>query len=80
MTNDNRYPAPTNSNSIPDNVVPSQLNCAFNVAGFDGPLPTSKRARSVSTPLLSECCEISVKFHTRRFDSPNLKKFNCYHF
>lgn len=74
FTNESRYPGPTNSNSMPDNVVPSQLNCVVSIAGFDGPFATSNRARNVSIPLLSECCEISVKFHTSRFDSPSLGK------
>lgn len=53
-------------------MVPSQLNCVLSIAGFEGPLATSNRALSVSTPPLSECCEISVKFQTNRFDSPSL--------
>lgn len=71
LTSDKRYPPPTNSNSIPDNVVPSQLNWVLMTAGVDGPVPTSNRARNVPTPLFSECCEISVKFQTKRFDSPS---------
>lgn len=74
FTKDNRYPVPTSSNSMPDNVVPSQLNCVLSMAGFDGPLATSSRARNVSIPLLSECWEISVKFHTNRLDSPSLRR------
>lgn len=73
FTNDIRYPLPANSKSIPDNVVPSQLNWVVNIDGVDGPLVISNRARSVSMPELSECCEMSVKFHTNLFDSPSLE-------
>lgn len=61
---------------MPDNVVPSQLNCVVRIEGVDGPLAISRRARNVSIPLLSECCEISVKFHMSLFDSPSLKLHN----
>lgn len=33
LTSDTRYPGPINSNSTPDSVVPSQLNCADIVPG-----------------------------------------------
>ena len=75
FTSDILYPLPDNSKSMPDNVVPSQLNCVVRIDGVDGPLAISSRARNVSIPLLSECCEMSVKFHTSLFDSPSLKKF-----
>lgn len=75
LTNDILYPVPTNSKSIPDSVVPSQLNCVVKIDGVDGPFATSSLALSVSIPALSECCEMSVKFHTSLFDSPSLKIF-----
>jgi hypothetical protein len=78
FTSDILYPLPDSSKSMPDSVVPSQLNCVMRIDGVDGPSPISRRARNVSTPTLSECCEMSVKFHTSLFDSPNLKyRENC---
>lgn len=59
---------------MPDNVVPSQLNCVVNKAGVEGPSLNSKRALRVPTPPSCEFCDISVKFQTKRFDSPNLNK------
>lgn len=59
---------------MPDRVVPSQLNCVESIDGVDGPLAISKRARSVSIPALSECCEMSVKFQVNLFESPILKR------
>jgi hypothetical protein len=73
FTSDILYPLPESSKSMPDSVVPSQLNCVVRIDGVEGPLPISRRARSVSMPPLSECCEMSVKFQTSLFDSPNLK-------
>lgn len=72
LTNDILYPVPESSKSIPDSVVPSQLNCVVRIDGVDGPFETSSRALSVSIPPLSECCEMSVKFQTSLFDSPSL--------
>lgn len=58
---------------MPESVVPSQLNWVARSAGVEGPSLSSRRARRVPTPPSWEFCEISVKFHTKRFDSPNLK-------
>lgn len=63
LTSDNLYPDPSNSNSIPDKVVPSQLNCVLIVAGVLGPFEISILALNDPTPLFSECCESSVNFH-----------------
>lgn len=77
LTKDNRYPPPCSSNSMPESVVPSQLNCAASVAGVEGPSFSSSRARSVPTPPSCEFCDMSVKFQTKRFDSPNLNHKHC---
>lgn len=55
LTRDNLYPDPSNSNSIPDSVVPSQLNCVLIVAGVLGPFVISILALRDPTPLFSEC-------------------------
>lgn len=63
LTSDNLYPDPTRSNSTPDRVVPSQLNCVSIVPWELGPLFTSKRAQREPTPWFSLCWDSSVNFH-----------------
>ena len=64
-----RYPGAANSNSTPDRVVPSQLNCVKIVCWLPGPRDSSTRAFSEPTPAPSMCGESSVNFQMRRFVS-----------
>lgn len=73
LTRDSRQPGPTSWKSIPDNVVPSQLNWEDIVEELEGPFSTSNLASMEPTPLFSVCWESSVNFHIIRLFSVGLK-------
>ena len=49
------YPVVMSSKSMPDNVVPSQLNWAAIIPAFPGPLESWNRPLREPTPPPSEC-------------------------
>lgn len=78
---DKRYPDPTSSNSSPDSVAPSAVNCTaatpteLLAAVGDSGDDSSKVAVTLPRPPFSDEGEISPSFHTARRFSADLEKW-----
>ena len=63
LANDILYPCPTSSNSTPESVAPSDINCIAVVDGLERPFATVNLARIDPWVPFSLTSDISFNFH-----------------